>query len=421
MYVTKLEIKNIKCFDELSIDFHSAGDATNWVLILGDNGLGKTTILRSIAMSLCGTTNLLDETDGEWLRVGTRHGEIRLEVKPSNENERPFSVTTFFERTSLKAETKIRQEFEPNENEIPWDQFFVCGYGAGRGVAGADTYSRYSVTDSVYTLFRYDQTLQNSELMVRRIKDNISVRSYRRLFHWIDNILMLPMGATKLEIGGLTVSGPWGKSMPVGALSDGHQATINWVVDLFGWALLHNKDAFQGEMSGIVLLDEIEQHLHPKWQRSIIPLLKSMLPKVQFIITTHSPLVAANTGRTSLGKSEIQLYYLRQEGKTSKSSKVEENLEDLNAAQVLSSEAFGHIFSTNPTIEIFLRKASTLAAKDERTQGEETKYKQIKDMLKETMFPRGMTLIERIVEREYYSELEEKVEDFNKILDEDKE
>lgn len=420
MYVKKLEIKNVKCFDRLSIDFRSAGDVSNWGLILGDNGLGKTTILRSIAMSLCGTTSLLDEIEGEWLRTGERRGEIRLETEPSNKNEPPFSVTTFLERSSLNAETKMRQKFEPNENKIPWDQFFVCGYGAGRGIVGADTYSKYSVMDSVYTLFRYDQVLQNTELIVRRIKDNIPVRSYRRLLKWIDKILMLPAGATKLEIGGLTVSGPWGRSMPLGALADGHQATVSWVVDLLGWALLRNKDVFQGEMSGIVLLDEIEQHLHPKWQRSIIPLLKNVFPKVQFIITTHSPLVAANTGKTSIGDPEIQLFYLGQEGTTVKLSEVEENLEELNTAQVLSSEAFGHIFSTNPTIEKFLREASILAAKDKRTEEEEIKYKKIKDMLKGTMFPKGMTLIERVVERDYYSELEKKVEDFNKILNEGK-
>ena len=416
MYVKRLEIKNIKCFNSLSLNFSSTGDVTNLGLMLGDNGLGKTTILRSIAMSLCGTTSLLDEIEGQWLRTGERRGEIRLETEPSDSSEKAFSVTTSFERSSLKAETKIKQTFEPNEDEIPWEKFFVCGYGAGRGIIGAETYSRYSVTDSVYTLFRYDEVLQNSELIIRRIKDHIATDKYKRLLHWIDKILMLPVGSTKLEIGGLTVSGPWGRSVPVGALADGHQATLAWIVDMLGWALLQNKDVFQGEISGIVLLDEVEQHLHPKWQRNIIPLLRNVFPRVQFIITTHSPLVAANTGKTSLDGPKVQLFYLGQEDTAVKLSEVEENLEDLNATQVLSSEAFGHIFTTNPTIEKVLREASVLAAKDNRTEEEERKYKQIKDMLKETMFPKGMTLIERIVEKEYYSDLEKKVEDFNKIL-----
>ena len=254
---------------------------------------------------------------------------------------------------------------------------------------------------------------------MRRIKDRIKPEQYKKLLHWIDEILMLPKGSVTLDIGGLTVRGPWGKSLPVGVLADGHQATLGWIVDLLGWALLYNTDVFNVNISGIVLLDEIEQHLHPRWQRNIIPLLRNRFPRVQFIITTHSPLVAANTGKTSLEGPDIQLFYLNQEGNATKKSEVEENLEDLNASQVLSSEAFGYIFSTSPSLEQFLKKASILAGKDERTENEEEKYKQIKNLLKETMFPKGMTSIEREVEREYYSELEKRAEDFNKILRED--
>ena len=431
MYISKLEINNIKCFDKVIMDFRSTKDVFSGGLILGDNGLGKTTILRSIAMSFCGKTSisgLVDELEGEWLRSGELQGAIQLEVKPDNKNERPFLIKTLFERSSLNANTDITQEIEPEEREVQWDKFFVCGYGACRGVFGVETYSKYSVTDSVYSLFSYDAILQNPELIIRRIKDKSgsnSDKTLKKILNWIDKILMLPEGATTLEPGGLTVSGPWGTSMPVGALADGHQATILWVADLLGWALLYDDTIFQKEvsgekLSGIVLIDEIEQHLHPKWQRSIVPLLKTIFPKLQFIISTHSPLVTANTGKILADDPESKLFYLSQEGKTVRLSEVEENLSELNAAQVLSSEAFGHIFNINPRIERALREASILAAKDKRTEEEDVRFKQIKDRLKEIMFPKGRTLIERIVEKEYYAELEKQVEDFNKILDEGK-
>lgn len=416
VYLKKLVIRDIKCFEEVSIDFRSTKDTVNWGLILGDNGLGKTTILRSIAMSLCGSYSLLDEIEGEWLRTGKLSGEIHIEAEPSTENELPFSVTTSFSRPSLDADTEIDQKYEPAD--IQWDKFFVCGYGAGRGVTGADTVSKYSIVDSVYTIFNYKQVLQNSEVVIRRLKDNISEADYAQVLHWVDTILMLPEGATKLEMGGLTVSGHWGQPVPLGALADGYQSTIAWFLDLLGWALLHDPNIYENGLSGIVLLDEIEQHLHPRWQRNIIPLLREIFPKMQFIITTHSPLVAANTGNISSDEYNTQLLYLHQEDTNVRLEEVGENLEELNAAQVLSSEAFGHIVSTNTSVDIALKEASVLAAKDNRTQEEEAKYQNIKALLKNIMFPKGKTLIERIIEREYYTDLEKQVEDFNKILDE---
>ncbi len=99
-------------------------------------------------------------------------------------------------------------------------------------------------------------------------------------------------------------------------------------------------------------------------------------------------------------------------------SVVEENLGELNVAQVLSSEAFNHIFSINPRIDGLFREASILAAKDKRTTKEEAILKKIKDILKDIMFPKGKTLIERIVEREHYDDLEKHAEELNRILNE---
>ena len=72
MYVSRLRLQNIKCFDDFSIDFRSAGGVGSWALILGDNGVGKSTILRSIAMSLSGSTSPLADVEVEWLKVGKK-------------------------------------------------------------------------------------------------------------------------------------------------------------------------------------------------------------------------------------------------------------------------------------------------------------------------------------------------------------
>ena len=95
--------------------------------------------------------------------------------------------------------------------------------------------------------------------------------------------------------------------LPATWLSDGYQATLSWIADLLGYALLEmDEDADPREMQGIVLLDEIDLHLHPTWQRRIVPLLREVFPRLQFIVNTHSPLVLAGFEREEIILLKLQ-------------------------------------------------------------------------------------------------------------------
>lgn len=86
--------------------------------------------------------------------------------------------------------------------------------------------------------------------------------------------------------------------VPMSYLSDGYKDVIGIVSDIaYRMAILNPKlgDSIVLKTPGIVLIDEIEVHLHPKWQQRILGLLKEIFPKVQFIITTHSPMVVSTT------------------------------------------------------------------------------------------------------------------------------
>ena len=86
-------------------------------------------------------------------------------------------------------------------------------------------------------------------------------------------------------------------------MSDGYRNMLSMVADIaYRMALLNPQ--FLGEVtkktSGVVLIDEIDLHLHPAWQRHIVSALKEIFPKVQFIVSTHAPSVIS-----SVPKEEI--------------------------------------------------------------------------------------------------------------------
>ena len=91
-----------------------------------------------------------------------------------------------------------------------------------------------------------------------------------RICRQIEQVLWLPPHSTEFGQSGLSIKGSWGPFVPVGAIGDGYLATLAWLSDLLGWTFLYNPDLIAGQISGVVVIDEIEKHLHPRWQREIV-------------------------------------------------------------------------------------------------------------------------------------------------------
>jgi hypothetical protein len=91
------------------------------------------------------------------------------------------------------------------------------------------------------------------------------------------------------------------QKLPAIALAHGYQSMIAWIADLVGHILLDTKGEIEPEdMSGLVLIDELDLYLHPAWQVSVVSTLKQIFKKMQFIVTTHSPLVLASVPAVSV-------------------------------------------------------------------------------------------------------------------------
>ena len=83
-----------------------------------------------------------------------------------------------------------------------------------------------------------------------------------------------------------------GRSLPFDFLSDGMRNFVAMMADIAHRCVLLNpqlQDRALTETSGVVLIDELDLHLHPAWQKKVLNSLLTIFPKIQFIITTHSP------------------------------------------------------------------------------------------------------------------------------------
>lgn len=304
MYISRIRLENIRGFRELEIDLSGGQAFRRRTVIIGKNGTCKTTVLRAIALGLCdfGDANaLISEPIGSLAYQDSRVGQIRIELD-SGEKRRLFNF--------LVRNRKTGQERINRFSEKGWPQIFVCGYGAGRHGFGSDSGREYRVADAVYTLFDYRRTLTDPELTLRRLQDFLGTQRYDAAVAGIRRVLglsaedeiRLPQG------GGVELAGPsFGGTVRLEGWADGYRMTFNWMMDLYGRALRADRITPDGHIRGIVLIDEIEQHLHPSMQAEILPRVSEVFPEIQLIATTHSPLVA-------LDARPDELVVLRREG-----------------------------------------------------------------------------------------------------------
>jgi predicted ATP-binding protein involved in virulence len=324
MKITRIALTHIRCFNELEIQLDGKS-----ALIIGDNGDGKSTVIRSLAMGLCDDSSaaaLFRELHGETVQKRSNRGRIVVDLEDGRNAFRTLTTIKSLE-TFERVEQKLFQRHS-NHNKLrklspskfPWHRIFAAGYGAGIRVQGTADYEHYLTVDAVYPLFRYDAPLQNPELIVRRLIDAArgqgkgGAQAAHKVLAFIKTLLKSVLQLDKqdqlqLTRSGITVRGRWGQS-ELSSLGDGYRSTVTWILDLLSWWFLRTAPSRRPSnkptaIRGIVLIDEVEQHLHPRWQRNIMRLLTESFPGVQFIATTHSPLVAS-------GCEGIPVHRLRQ-------------------------------------------------------------------------------------------------------------
>lgn len=335
MYIDKISLTNIRGFD--TVEFSLArpdGQHAGWTVFTGDNGSGKSTLLRAIAIALTGkdTARALQPSFYRWIRDGQHEASIELRVVRVDQDDflsegGRLPEKAFGARIALKNGQKeplveaalpsgiTRKNYVTPQRTI-WSQdpkgWFSCGYGPFRRVFGASPEAMRQMvapaTERFVTMFQeaaslaeVDQWLRN--LSHRSLEARSGAQEQRDLILEVlrDELMPNQITVDRIDSDGLWLRDRNGLQLSWGEMSDGYRAALALMADIlrhligaYGLKDLTARDAagrLYFQRSGVVLIDEIDAHLHPEWQREIGFWLKRHFPFVQFIVTTHSPII----------------------------------------------------------------------------------------------------------------------------------
>ena len=428
IYFSSLELENVRCFGERQdlklVD--DQGRPAQWTLLLGDNGVGKTTLLQCLAWMRPvpfgamkrnkpsedkpskiqpALTDEENEVFNSLLRTGN---EVTLNLKATLTIDQSLDGTgtgqSAHEPGGNRIETGIRIEGEdsklktlkPTTNKVT-SEFTdltlveppLFGYGAARHM-GKSNLDNKELADPLASLFSSSVELYDAEqrlldldyLVEKKDKHEKRLQKIKQAFADIlpdvageDGIKIL--GPKTMERfggpGGVRFTTPYG-DVPFSGLSLGYQTTLAWVLDLA--IRLNERYPESGNPlaePAIVMVDEIDLHLHPRWQRQIVAYLTQHFPNTQFIATAHSPLMVQSA-------MDANLVVLQQKDGQVEIENHPDFIDSWRADQILTSELFG-IHSRSPRIEKLINERYDLLDKTERTPEETQRLRELDEEL----------------------------------------
>ncbi|MBJ2126589.1 AAA family ATPase [Flavobacterium sp. IB48] len=275
--IKSFTIINFKSIKELTIDIMPNGNKNEelqreaWLLVLGDNGIGKSSILQALTLALCGRKQLskLDLDVADFLRRGESEGSITVH---SYESDDP-----------IKLNLNI-SGFDSNIDEPPT---YIMSYGSTRLLPKKSIVPDYEKEPytNVRNLFDYTTSLEDPNLWLGNLEENEFLNRVVPVFY---DVLALK-GDDKLyrKEGTINII-HYKNDNELEDSSDGYKTVVALVSDIM--QTLSSDLAGYHNANGIVFIDEIGNHLHPRWRAKIASSLRNAFPNLQFIVTSHEPL-----------------------------------------------------------------------------------------------------------------------------------
>ncbi|MFJ2279626.1 AAA family ATPase [Pseudomonas sp. NPDC087803] len=278
IWLETIEIQNFKVISDLKLSFpplQRDGEhaVQPWLMVLGENGVGKSSLLQAVALTMMPASER-DKTDASsWLRKGKSisNGFVRLLFSDGNQREmvlekgkKTFHITGDAPDLPVLAYSSTRL--------LPDD--------STAAPASPDTISVRNLFDHIYPLAHVERYLCD--------KKKISDTQFNLLATSLKELLPVNADALLTRKSKHMESKIDDRSVSLRELSDGYKSVLALAMDIMFH--LTNSSFDMESAQGVVMIDELELHLHPRWKIQIVERLRQLFPRVRFIASTHDPL-----------------------------------------------------------------------------------------------------------------------------------
>ena len=383
-FIERVEIRNIAAIDKLDLDLSaSSAEGAPCLAVLGTNGVGKSTVLKCIALALAGPKHRV--------ATGVKARDLVKQGRPSGR------VTVFlsgFEKPVEMIVSRVTGTFRFQQEK---SRAAILAYGSSR-LLPTDRHkskpirrgSRDEAAARIGNLF--DPFMPMTD--VSKWLKGLSSVQFDEAAAVLKELLAIDPSFNLVQPS--TKSGPVlarsGKGHPqlFSSLSDGYQSMLGLAADL-----IHSMHqlGFESMRSAqaVVLIDELGNHLHPSWRMRVVKSLRQAFPQVQFIFSTHDPLCLK-------GLLDGEVVALRKDakGKVYALEKLP-SVQGLRVDQLLTSDHFGLESAIDPETDDAVRRYLELSRKSApRTKDEDSEFERLKGVLTQTRLL-GQTWRERLM------------------------